>query len=126
MTLLPPHMITLLEMEGTCLHKDTQEAKEQMEQEGGWDGQFSVSCLLHEKAYYYSSGGLGDMEAPLIGTWMSVGFFKNSQRHCGTVSFSGLATTATMWAHYEVPQRQESGLGKKGRDNIVLSAICGF
>lgn len=41
MTLLPPHMITLLEMEGTCLHKETQEAKEQIEQEGGWGGQFS-------------------------------------------------------------------------------------
>lgn len=50
------------------------------------------------------------MEAPLIETWMSVGFLKNSQRHCGTVSFSGLATTATMWAHYEVPPLQETGV----------------
>lgn len=46
MTLLPPHMITLLEMEGTCLHKETQEAKEQIEQEGGWGGQFSFLCLF--------------------------------------------------------------------------------
>ncbi|KAG8284801.1 cytoplasmic dynein with WD40 domain [Homalodisca vitripennis] len=38
MTPLPPQMITLLEVEGTCLHKESPEAIEQMEQEGGWDG----------------------------------------------------------------------------------------
>lgn len=37
-TPLPPHMITLLDVEGTCLHKESPEAIEQMEQEGGWDG----------------------------------------------------------------------------------------
>lgn len=38
MTPLPAHMITLLDETGTCLHKETDEAKEQMAQDGGWDG----------------------------------------------------------------------------------------
>lgn len=129
MTLLPPHMITLLEMEGTCLHKDTQEAKDQMEQEGGWDGQFSFSRLkflsegLQKLLENYPSGGLEDLDSPL----MPAGFLKKSQRRSDTVTFSELDTVVMMSAYHEVP-RAETGVRiskERGRDNnSPVSQLC--
>lgn len=37
-TPMPPHIVTLIRVKGSCLHKESPEAMEQMEQEGGWDG----------------------------------------------------------------------------------------
>lgn len=49
---------------------------------------------------------------------LKLGFLKNSQIYYSIESFSGLDTAVTMWAHYEVPHRQESGLRKKGERQL--------